>query len=326
MGDETLLVVFSGFSSVLLSCLIILAIVVFKKDICAGHPTWFFCNKSGSGSGGGGGLPSGTKMFVPYLQLMKDSQKDLGKYDWVILAFAVGYENNKIQWSSGSSFPPSLLKKQKNFILSFGGESAGKPGTKIFGELAGRYTSVNSLAAAYEAAAKSVGATWLDFDIEEDGQKDIVISKRRNEALALLQKRNPSIKIMYTVPIELVGFDQVVKDMLTHAKNVGVKISVVNLMSMYITQRRQDMSEAVWKTVEAGRSFIKNLGASIGITPLLGKNHDNEYSHENFTLKDADEIVAKAKADPDVSFLSYWETGLDKKGDYMSRFKKFQSA
>lgn len=59
MSDETLIIVSSIATSILVSFLVVIAIMVFKKDICAKYPSWFFC-KSAVSEGGGPGPGSGS--------------------------------------------------------------------------------------------------------------------------------------------------------------------------------------------------------------------------------------------------------------------------
>lgn len=279
-------------------------------------------------SGGDNGNGTPLRIFAPYLLLSTSNASKINQSSrWTTLAFVVGYSGGKIHWDSGNPSASTIKSKGSGrIIVSFGGSTSGKKKTAYYGELAGKYTNVSELSKAYERVADLLGATRLDFDVEEDAIKDAAMNKRRNEALALLQKRKPSLKVHFTVPTEMSGIEEVTKAMLRSAKSAGVTISVVNLMTMYFAKNGEDMSEAAWKAVEGSRSFIRGLGAKIGITPMIGKNTEKPYTKENFTLTDAAQLAEKAKGDSDIALLSFWELGRDKGGSYATKFKAFANA
>ena len=330
-------------SCVVTLCLLVGFAVYKKDDICRQYPWFFFCtapqtpppkngtgvvsgSSSSSGSGGSSGSSgssgSRSRVFAPYLLVTASNTSKISRTRWTTLAFVVGYANGKILWDAGSP-SVSKMKGSGKIIVSFGGQSCGVKNSKYFGELAGKYKDAVSLSKAYEAVAKDTGATWLDFDVEVDATKDTASCTRRHAALAALQKRNRNMKVSFTVPTEKNGLPADTKSMLTAAKRAGVKISVVNMMTMYFTTKREDMSDAAWSAVEASRTFIRGLGATIGVTPQIGKNPGSGYTHENFTLQDSSQLVSKAAADPDVTFLSFWELGRDQGGQYESKFRAF---
>jgi len=267
------------------------------------------------------------KTFAPYLLLSSPTAANIGKYStWTTLAFVVGYSGSTIKWDSGAVSASTVKSKANGHcIVSFGGQTAGSKKAPYYNELAGKYTDSAKLADAYAAVANALGATILDFDVEEDAVHDTAACERRHAALAALQKKNPAIRIHFTVPVEMAGVPSTVKTMLQNAKKAGVSISVVNLMTMYFNKSGTKMADACWKAVDASRSFITGLGAKIGITPQIGKNPDAPYTKENFTLADATALVAKAKADPDVALMAFWEVGRDAGGKYAAAFKSFET-
>jgi hypothetical protein len=270
---------------------------------------------SGSGNGGGSTL---AKRFAPYVLLNNSSLQLISKHKWTTLAFVVGYSNDKIVWDAGITDIGKLKEKiaaQKKIgggiIVSFGGQSAGVKGKQIFSEIAGKYTDPTKLASVYETIAKNLSSTWLDFDIEGHALNDTSSNDRRNKALALLQKRRKDIRISFTVPTGVNGLSASTKAMLSKAKSAGVRIDVVNIMAMYFTSSKTNMATATTRAVTESKSFIKSLGAKVGVTTQIGKNPGKNYTHENFTTADASKVVTTLKSDGDVALLSFWSLNTD---------------
>lgn len=274
------------------------------------------------------------KLVSPYVLLTKSSSGLVGsKTKWTTLAFVVGYSNNSIVWDAGTldiKKMNAVITKIKatggGVIVSFGGASAGKKGSKYFAELAGKYTDPTKLADAYIAVAAKLQSTWLDFDVEVDAVKDPASIDRRHKAIALLQQKRPDLRVSFTVPVETTGLDADTTSMLLKANAAGVRIDVVNLMVMYFTSTKTSMSAATALAVNAARPFITSLGARIGITPQIGKNPSKKYAHEDFTLADAAAVVSSSKPQTDVALVSYWSLNTDTtkhKGAYAKAFSAF---
>lgn len=358
MGDPTMMmgIGFVGLLSVISSA----GVFLFKDKICASNPQFpLVCSAvsptkapvivdspviattsapapttSAPSTGTGGGSGGITKKFAPYVLLNGTSLKYVGTHtNWTTLAFVVGYVNRKIQWDAGIVNGTALKakieaakKKGGGVIVSFGGQGAGAMGTKYLSELAGKYLDPQKLADAYDAIATALGSTWLDFDVEGRALKDTAAIDRRNKALYLLQQKRKDMKISFTVPTGVNGLSAETKALLTKAKGSGVRIDVVNIMTMYFTSTKTSMSAATIKAVNAAKPFIKELGAKVGITPQIGKNPDKPYTHENFTIADATKVVTFAKGDADVALVSFWSLNNDvskHKGGYTKAFKGY---
>ena len=274
------------------------------------------------------------KRFSPYVLMTKTSTGLVGtKTKWTTLAFVVGYANSTIAWDAGAIDVKKLnaaISKVKGtgggVIVSFGGASAGKKGSKYFAELAGKYTDPTKLADAYIAVATKLQSTWLDFDVEVDAVKDAASIDRRHKAIAILQQKRPDLRVSFTVPVETTGLDADTTSMLMKANAAGVRIDVVNVMAMYFTSSKTSMSTATAQAVTAARPFITGLGARIGITPQIGKNPSKQYAHEEFTLADAAAVVTSAKPETDVAVVSFWSLNNDTtkhKGAYVKTFSAF---
>ncbi|MFF4401462.1 glycosyl hydrolase family 18 protein [Streptomyces sp. NPDC001480] len=121
--------------------------------------------------------------------------------------------------------PSDALKANGgHVIISFGGAAGG--------ELAQTCTSVSDLTAAYANIVNTYGVTRLDFDIEGATLDDTAANTRRNQALAALQAQNPSVQVDYTLAVAPDGLRSAQTQVLQDAKNNGVNVSTVNLMTM----------------------------------------------------------------------------------------------
>ena len=101
--------------------------------------------------------------------------------------------------------------------------------------------------------------------------------------------------------------------MLQSAKQDGVRVDVVNIMTMdygtSVDNNGQMGQDAINATI-ATEKQLADLGmtAKIGITPLIGVN---DIASEVFTLADAQALVDYAKTDPHITQLSMWSVARD---------------
>jgi hypothetical protein len=196
-------------------------------------------------------------------------------------------------------------------IISFGGASGG--------ELAETCTSVSSLTAAYEKVVTTYGATRLDFDIEGSVLDNSSANTRRDEALAAVQQKFPSVQIDFTIPVDPTGLESNAINMLKGAKSKGVKVTIVNIMTMDFGDGQNALADAESAANATHGQLTSIYGGSsasvwgmIGLTPIAGHNDDNE----NFTQSNAKTLESFA-ASKGVGELSFWEVdGYDKGTGY----------
>ncbi|GAA1910067.1 chitinase [Streptantibioticus ferralitis] len=261
---------------------------------------------------------------APYLQIshsdagdMAADMKTTGVRDYT-LAFLTPKSGCTPQWEDGgdslgafASQVKSLKAAGGDVIISFGGEAGG--------ELAQTCTSVSRLTAAYSKVVTTYGVTRLDFDIEGGVLDDSSANSRRDQALAALQKANPSVQIDYTVPVAPTGLESNALNLLRDAKSKGVKVNLVNIMTMDFGNGHNALADAE-SAANATHGQLAGLygGSSsqvwgrIGLTPIAGKNDDNE----NFTQSNATTLERFAAA-KGVQELSFWEVdGYDKGTGY----------
>jgi chitinase len=261
---------------------------------------------------------------APYLQIDGSDAADMAadmaasgdKY--YTLAFLIPQSGCTPQWEDNgdpvgafSSQINALQAGGGNVIISFGGESGG--------ELAQTCTSVPSLTAAYANVAQTYGVTRLDFDIEGSTLSDSAANGRRNEALAALQAEDPSVQVDYTLAVNPNGLPSADLGLLQDAQSAGVKVSVVNLMTMDFGDGQNALNDAI-SAAEATAGQLSSLYgistaqayAMMGLTPIAGQNDDDEF----FSQSNASTLEGFA-ASQGVQELSFWEVdGYDKPDGY----------
>jgi chitinase len=245
------------------------------------------------------------------------------------LAFLTPKSGCTPEWEDGGSavgaFATQISAVQAaggNIIISFGGESGG--------ELAETCTSVSSLTSAYENVVNTYGITRLDFDIEGDVLDNTSANSRRDQALAAMQAAMPSVQVDFTIPVDPDGLESDATALLNDAKSKGVKVSIVNIMTMDFGDGENALNDAESAANATHSQFESIYGASstaawnmMGLTPIAGENDDNE----NFTQANAATLETFA-AGKGVGELAFWEVdGYDKslKYAYTKVFTKITS-
>jgi chitinase len=172
-----------------------------------------------------------------------------------------------------------------------------------------------SLTAAYASVVNTYGVDRLDFDIEGGTLGDTAANNRRNQALAALQAENPSVQVDYTLAVAPDGLPAAEMGVLQSAQASGVKVSVVNIMTMDFGNGQNPLADAE-SAAQATASQLASLYgistsqayARMGLTPIAGQNDDNEF----FSQSDASALESFAAASG-VAELSFWEVdGYDK--------------
>ncbi|MFA4861316.1 chitinase [Methanoregula sp.] len=198
-------------------------------------------------------------------------------------------------------------------IISFGGASGS--------ELASVVTDADTLQARYQSVIDSYNATWIDFDIEGAAISDAGSVDRRNRVIARLEAANPGLRVSYTLPVEPDGLSADGLSLLKNAVKNGVRVDVVNIMTMdfgsyYAPNPEGKMGDYAIEAAESLKTQLQVLypekNASqiyrmIGITPMIGRN---DVQAEVFTLEDAKKVVTYAK-EHGIGLLSMWSLGRD---------------
>ncbi|HEX4220833.1 MAG TPA: glycosyl hydrolase family 18 protein [Pseudonocardiaceae bacterium] len=261
---------------------------------------------------------------APYLQISDGDAGDMAADQsatgdkYYTLAFLTPQSGCTPEWEDGGdsvgAFTDQISALQSaggDVIISFGGASGG--------ELAQTCTNVSDLTAAYANVVNTYHVTRLDFDIEGSTLDDSASNTRRNQALAALQQQDPSVQVDYTLAVAPDGLPSEEMGLLQDAQSNGVKVSVVDLMTMDFGDGENPLNDAE-SAAQATAGQLDNLyGISdsqaygmMGLTPIAGQNDDNEY----FSQDNASTLEGFA-ADHGVAELSFWEVdGYDKATGY----------
>ncbi|MFC1421012.1 chitinase [Streptacidiphilus cavernicola] len=251
---------------------------------------------------------------APYLELSSSSAGDMAADmkasgdKFYSLAFLIPKSGCTPMWEDGNaslgaftSQVNSLKSAGGNVIVSFGGAEGG--------ELAQTCTSVTSLTAAYANVVKTYGITRLDFDIEGSPLDNTSANSRRDQALAALQKANPSVQVDFTLPVDPTGLESNALNLLKDAKSKGVKVNLVNIMTMDFGDGENALKDAESGATATEKQLASLYGTSasatwnkLGLTPIAGRNDDNE----NFTQANAATLETFA-ASKGVQELAFWE-------------------
>ena len=176
----------------------------------------------------------------------------------------------------------------------------------------------------------------LDFDIEGSQLGNTSLNTTRNNVIKLLQASYPDLYVSFTLPVDTTGLPGEALTLLKSANSAGVKVSVVNIMTMDYgadnvagrTMGSVAVSSATGtqkqlKSIFTGRTDAQ-LWAMIGITPMIGQNDD---SAEVFKPADAATITQFAQQNG-IGLLSYWALQRDQTGtaNDLDRFSRVNTS
>ena len=189
-------------------------------------------------------------------------------------------------------------------IISSGGAS-GEP-------LAWTCSTQSSIDAGYQAIINDYGVTQLDFDVEGAAIADTAAAARQMQAMKDLKASHPNLQFSMTLPVLTSGLTNDGVNILKAAKTAGIKIDVVNIMTMdYYAGTGTEMGQAALSAARATLAQMQSVDsgytyANLGITPMIGKNDDGS----TFTLADAQTVESFA-AQNGVGRLAFWSANRD---------------
>jgi chitinase len=270
---------------------------------------------AGSAAAAGSAFPA--HYAAPYLQIDSSDAGDMAAdmaatgLKYYTLAFLTPQSGCTPEWeddgSSVGAFTSQVSAIQAaggNVIISFGGESGG--------ELAQTCTNVSQLTAAYQNVVNTYGVTRLDFDIEGSVLSDTAATSVRDQALAALQAEDPAVQVDFTLAVSPQGLPTGTGSeyaLLQDAQAKGVKVSVVNIMTMDFGAGSDDLADAESAAQGTAGQLAGLYGIStaaaygmMGLTPIAGTNDDGTY----FSTANAQSLESFAAASG-VAELSFWE-------------------
>jgi chitinase len=268
---------------------------------------------------------------APYLQISSSDAGDMAADEAATglknytLAFLTPQSGCTPQWEDGGSAVGAFTSQVSaiqaaggNVIISFGGEPDGNAPN----EIAQTCTNVSQLTAAYQNVVNTYGVTRLDFDIEGSVLSDTAATSLRDQALAALQAADPSVQVDFTLAVSPQGLPTGTASeyaLLQDAKAKGVKVSVVNIMTMDFGAGSNDLADAESAAQGTASQLASLYGIStsaaygmMGLTPIAGTNDDGTV----FSTANAQSLESFAAANG-VAELSFWEVdGYDKPTGY----------
>ena len=211
------------------------------------------------------------------------------------------WEDNNDQLGAFTEEVGALQKAGGNVIISFGGATGG--------ELAITCPSVSKLESAYANVVRTYHVNRLDFDIEGSYLNNTAANTRRDRALAELQRAHPWLTVDFTLPVDPTGMESRPFALLRDARNRGVRVNLVNIMTMDFGSGQNVLDDAR-SAAQASASQLASLYsisttaayARMGLTPIAGKNDDKEF----FSQSDARSLEQFA-VHLGVQELSFWE-------------------
>ncbi|MFE6946661.1 chitinase [Streptomyces chartreusis] len=197
-------------------------------------------------------------------------------------------------------------------IASFGGANGTEIGVSC--------KSVTSLKAQYKKVVDTLKVTRIDLDIEGSTLANVAANDRRNEALAQLQREyaesGKRLEVNYTLPVMPSGLTGEGKKLLQNATSHGLRINLVNIMTMDYGSK-MNMGEAAVSAANALHSQLRSiwpsrtdaqLWAMEGNTPMIGVNDTRS---EVFSLANGQTLVDFAKS-KGIQQISFWSLKRDR--------------
>jgi predicted small secreted protein len=247
------------------------------------------------------------------------------------MAFLVSLHDKTCQGAWGGFALPSdptfgpYVRKQLAAIRNIGGDGILSFGGAGHLELAQACPDAASLEKAYEADIDVYKITHVDFDIEGPAVDDRPSVDRRSQALFALvahyAKLGKTISVSYTLPVLPRGMPDDVLNVMRSAVAAGVKIDIVNEMTMdfgdyYAPNPQGKMGTYAIESIESAAKQLKQIGfplganpyASLGATPMIGVNDNKD---EIFEPADAQTLYAWANK-KGIGRLSFWAAQRDK--------------
>ncbi len=226
------------------------------------------------------------RVFAPYAFIPKGSiniADGLGQSGqrYYTLAFIVSDPDGYPAWTGSRDLRVStkyyaneiqaIRARGGDVLISFGGADGH--------ELAINTQDVGELEQKYQSVIDNYQLTWMDFDIEGKALSNTAANQRRDEALEHLERKNPGLKISFTLPVNPTGVEKESLVMLRDAVTRGLKIESVDVMTMdygAALSRGKKMGDLAVSAANATRRQIQEIdpAVKIGICPMIGVNDE----------------------------------------------------
>ncbi|MFL6073565.1 MAG: cellulose binding domain-containing protein [Mycobacteriales bacterium] len=274
-----------------------------------------------SAGGGNPPPPAGSLKLAPYADMGEWPTPSLTQWAQTtgLRAFSMAFVTSAgchASWFNAYDPRAAWEKSDIDALRAMGGDVTVSFGGASGIELAQACTDVTALTAEYQAVVSAYGLTHVDFDIEGSAVAEPASIARRSQAMARLQQANPGLEISLTLPVLPGGLTADGLNVVASARDAGVNVGMVNGMAMdYYQGTGTNMGAAATQVGQSLHDQIHGLfpgrsdaqvWASVGITPMLGKNDDGS----TFTQANARTLVSWANSHH-IGRLAYWEEGRD---------------
>ncbi|CAL8143223.1 unnamed protein product [Orchesella dallaii] len=266
---------------------------------------------------------AGNVRFAPYYDTFLDNRKNLadiarttGQLNYH-LAFALGgHQGCQPVWGGQYDINDTTILDPIKAVQQMGGEMIIATGGALGPYLEHLCTTVDDLATAYKKALDAVGTNHLDVDVETTVNLDLM-----NQALAKVQQERPSVTVSFTLMIQ--GEDYGLTpalgvDLLKNAKQNGVRVDIVNAMTMEFPKMSPDFGDAVINAATMVLGQMKEiwpeksdaeLKQMLGVTPMIGRNFNGNV----FEVAHARKLVDWGNANG-IGLLAFWSIERDNGG------------
>lgn len=185
-------------------------------------------------------------------------------------------------------------------------------------DLAVQCTNLNDLTKAYRTVINQYQLRHINFDIEGQSALNSAANTRRIQALYILQKENPNLKVTLTLEASPYGLSSTTLADVKHYRDAGVTLSGVFVMTAAYGDKVAIVGPAALQTADSLHKQLVALYPSLpdsdiwlgmGMVPEFGLN--NGTTNAAFTLADA-VMVHDYAVNHGIGTLSGWAANRDK--------------
>ena len=259
------------------------------------------------------------RVFAPYVWLGSNDGFQMAECEAATsqkhftLAFIIADKDGHAAWFGKVPMEKNNYADQIETIRKHGGDVIISFGGAAGPELALANSDAAKLELEYQSAIDRYKFTWLDFDIEGKALRDEQANHRRNQAIAGIQKKHPSLRVTFTLPVNPNGISEHSQEMLADATAKGIRIHCANIMVMDYGPRiskDKKMGDLAIECANKTRQQLEKIDPSIqiGLCPMIGQNDVKE---EIFTLDDAKTMRDWASKQEWIGSLSFWSANRD---------------
>jgi hypothetical protein len=238
-----------------------------------------------------------------------------GHLNSLTLAFITG-NGCKATWFNAFDPRTGWDRDQIDAVRAQGGDVKISLGGAAGSELAQVCGTPQAVETEYQAIVDAYNLKYLDIDIEGGAVADPASIARRSQALVLLQKARPNVKISLTLPVLPEGLDANGFAVLKSARDNGITLDLVNIMAMDYNRSAGNYGDFAVQAAQSTFNQIKSLWPAltdaqawlkVGVTPMLGRNDDGG----TFNQTHSTQLVNFART-KHLGMLSFWEMTRDR--------------